>query len=144
MKVIITIEGEEVKNVEVLRDTEKIEDGILNTIGSIYSAWFDDTCAAWTKNPRYNKMFLEEQESFYNDLLKQRGHLFLNEVYEGLGIPKTKAGQMVGWIYNEQNPIGDNRVDFGLNHERATDFNYGQTRSVLLDFNVDGIIIDKI
>ena len=92
-------------------------------------------------------MFLKDQQRYANDLLKSKGHLFLNEVYDMLGIPRTKAGQVVGWIYDEKHPVGDNFVDFGIYdiyNERARDFVNGYERTILLDFNVDGNILDMI
>lgn len=112
---------------------------------SDYARFFDEYCNGWEKDPEYNLMFLRTQQSYANDLLKSRGHLFLNEVYDMLGIPRTKAGQVVGWVYNEDNPVGDNFVDFGIydiNRETNRDFVNGYERSILLDFNVDGNIWD--
>lgn len=112
---------------------------------SIYARFFDDGCIGWDKDAEFNLMFLKHQQNYANDLLKSKGHLFLNEVYDMLGIPRTKAGQVVGWIYDEENPIGDNFVDFGLydiNNEKARDFVNGYERTILLDFNVDGNIWD--
>ena len=114
---------------------------------SEYSRFFDDGCAGWTKDPEYNFMFLKNQERYANDLLKSKGHLFLNEVYDMLGIPRTKAGQVVGWIYDEKNPVGDNFVDFGIldmRKPKCRDFVNGYERSILLDFNVDGNIWDMM
>ena len=114
---------------------------------STYARFFDDGCTGWTKDPEYNLMFLKNQQRYANDLLKSRGHLFLNEVYDMLGIPRTKAGQVVGWIYDEEYPNGDNFVDFGiydLYNEKARDFVNGYERTILLDFNVDGDIMDLI
>lgn len=114
---------------------------------SDYARFFDEYCNGWEKDPEYNLMFLRTQQSYANDLLKSRGHLFLNEVYDMLGIPRTKAGQVVGWVYNEDNPVGDNFVDFGIydiNRETNRDFVNGYERSILLDFNVDGNIWDLI
>lgn len=112
--------------------------------GSQYARFFDETCTGWTKDPEYNLTFLINQQRYANDLLKSRGHLFLNEVYDMLGLPRSKAGQVVGWIYDEKNPIGDNYVDFGIHdvhNERKRAFVNGYERSILLDFNVDGNII---
>lgn len=111
-----------------------------NTI-SDYSRIFDECCASWSKSPEHNLVFLKQQQNYANDLLKSRGHLFLNEVYDMLGFPRTQAGQIVGWVYDEKNPIGDNFVDFGiynLDSERSRAFVNGYERSILLDFNVDG------
>lgn len=114
---------------------------------SEYARFFDEACTGWDKNPEYNLMFLRNQQRYANDLLIARGHLFLNEVYDMLGIPRTTAGQVVGWIYNKDNPVGDNFVDFGIydvSKEAARNFVNGYERTILLDFNVDGTMWDKI
>lgn len=112
-----------------------------NTI-SDYSRIFDECNPSWSKSPEHNLVFLKQQQNYANDLLKSRGHLFLNEVYDMLGFPRTQAGQIVGWVYDDDvNPVGDNFVDFGiynLDSERARAFVNGYERSILLDFNVDG------
>ena len=90
-------------------------------------------------------MFLRHTQDYFNDLLRSRGSVVLNEVYDYLGIPRTKAGAVVGWIYDEKNPKGDNYIDFGIYniHDRAArDFVNGYERSIWLDFNVDGYILD--
>ena len=112
---------------------------------SDYARFFDESCPNWEKNAEYNLMFLRAQQNYANDLLKANGHLFLNDVYKMLGIPESKAGQVVGWVYDEENPVGDNYVDFGIydtNRPEVRDFVNGYERVILLDFNVDGNIWD--
>ena len=112
---------------------------------SDYARFFDDGCIGWTKDPEHNLTFLKMQQNYANDKLKSKGYLFLNDVYGMLGIPKTKAGQIVGWLYDEKNPTGDNFVDFGLydaNRPVVRDFVNGYERTILLDFNVDGDILN--
>lgn len=112
---------------------------------SDYARFFDDGCTGWCKNPEYNLVFLKQQQNWANDRLKADGYLFLNDVYAMLGIPKTQAGQVVGWVYDENNPVGDNFVDFGiydLYNERKRAFVNGYERTILLDFNVDGNILE--
>lgn len=114
---------------------------------SQYSKVFDNGCKGWEKDSDYNRMYLTNVQSYLNEKLRAEGHLFLNEVYDELGIPRTKAGQMVGWIYDEKNPTGDNYVDFGLDNihiEQVRDFINGYENVIILDFNVDGIIYDLI
>lgn len=96
----------------------------------------------WEPNNEYNIMFIKAQESYANDLLKAKKRLFLNDVYEMLGLPQTKAGQVVGWVYDKDNPVGDNYVDFGLYTDNLSysDFVNGLDPAILLDFNVDGNI----
>lgn len=150
----IEIDGREVVN-------QKIEE-TTNTESKSYSQYarfFDETNPNWNKNsglrdkdgPAMNLFFLMRMQDYANELLKSRysedevGYLYLNEVYEMLGIPTTVEGQIVGWIYSDHNPIGDNYVDFGIyNIDQNAEFVNGFKNSVLLDFNVDGVIIDKI
>lgn len=114
---------------------------------SDYAKFFDDGCTGWSKDPEFNLMFLKDQQRYANDLLKSKGHLFLNEVYDMLGIQRTQAGQIVGWIYDEKHPVGDNYVDFGIYNvynEANRNFVNGYERTILLDFNVDGDILNMI
>lgn len=147
------IKAKDVEEVKVNEETgkEEITKQTVNVADpnaySDYARFFDDGCTGWTKDPEYNLMFLKDQQRYANDRLKTKGSLFLNEVYDMLGIPRTKAGACVGWIFDEKNPVGDNFVDFGIYDMysgRARDFVNGYERTILLDFNVDGNILDLI
>lgn len=139
---------------EVVKNEDGTETIVKKTVDVVdpnsisdYARFFDDGCNGWTKDPEYNLMFLKDQQRYANDLLQARGHLFLNEVYDLLGIPRCKAGQVVGWVYDEKHPIGDNFVDFGIydpHNGAGRDFVNGYERTILLDFNVDGNIMDLI
>ena len=141
-KEIVTVdeEGNEVK------ETVKVMEGADNpTTYSDYARFFDESCPAWQNDPEYNLTFLRAQQQYANDLLKAQGRLFLNDVYKMLGIDITKAGQVVGWVYDPDCPVGDNFVDFGIydmSKERVRAFVNGYEPNILLDFNVDGNIWD--
>ena len=125
------------KTVDII-DINDIED---------YSRLFYEGNPGWDPDPRFTMMFLKEQQRYANKLLKKRGYLFLNEVYKMLGFSIIPEGQYIGWIYDEENPIGDNRVDFGLLDTEDIDtirFFNGDERAVLLKFNHDGNILDKM
>lgn len=112
---------------------------------SIYAKWFDEASPYWRKDALLNREFLICQQNYANDLLRSRGHLFLNDVYRMLGLPDTKAGAVVGWVQGPGHR--DTYVDFGLykaQHPGVVDFMEGWERSVMLDFNVDGVIYDLI
>ena len=114
---------------------------------SDYARFFDEASSYWEKDSEYNLMFLRAQQQYANDKLRANGRLFLNEVYDMLDIPRTKAGQVVGWIYDDKNPTGDNYVDFGIyNTNRAVtrELMNGYERVILLDFNVDGNVWDNM
>lgn len=144
------IKAEEITKVDEngneVTETVKIMDGTDDPNSySDYARFFDESCAAWQNDAEYNLTFLKAQQQYANDLLKARGRLFLNEVYRMLGIDETKAGQVVGWVYNPDNPTGDNFVDFGIynmQRERVRAFVNGYEPNILLDFNVDGVIWD--
>lgn len=133
------------KEKKVKTTVEVLNDGVDGY--SDYARFFDESCRPWEKDPEFNLTFLRAQERYANDLLVSRGHLFLNEVYDMLDIPRTKAGQIVGWTYDAKNPVGDNYVDFGIydiSKQEKRDFVNGYERSILLDFNVDGPIYNLI
>lgn len=147
--ITIKIDGDEVNVTTEKKEVEKVvekQDSNTSKGVSQYARWFDDGCPGWTKNPEYNLVFLKYQQDYANSKLKAQGYLFLNDVYDMLDIPRTNTGQVVGWIYDAENPIGDNFVDFGLNRDdvQCKDFVNGYRRDVLLDFNVDGTILDLI
>lgn len=111
---------------------------------SIYSKFFDELSGRWHKNAEYNLTFLRAQENFFNDLLRAKGYVFLNEVYQALDIPETQVGNHVGWTINGD---GDGYIDFGIydfNSEEARAFVNGYERSIHLDFNVDGVILNAV
>lgn len=109
---------------------------------SPYSFLFDEYSKMWRKGDGDNRDFLMVAEQYFNDLLRVRGHVFLNEILNHLGIDPVPAGQIVGWRWNSE--VGDNHIDFGLYEVWNADFLRGWERSVMLDFNVDGSILEAI
>lgn len=137
-KVEEKITDENGKEKKVKKDIQVVDDP---STYSDYARFFDASSSHWEKNPEYNLMFLKQIQNWANDKLRLEKRLFLNDVYEMLGIPKSKAGQVVGWVYDEENPVGDNFVDFGIydvNRAVVRDFVNGYEPVILLDFNVDG------
>lgn len=110
---------------------------------SVYARFFDQLSPRWSAEPEYNAYFLKCQQNYFNDILNSKGHVFLNEVYDNLGIPRSQAGCVVGWLRGN----GDNYIDFGIfngDNDRVRDFVNGREAAILLDFNVDGPIFNKI
>lgn len=108
---------------------------------SEFSRFFDASSPYWEKDSEYNRMFLEETQKFFNKALRHKGIIFLNEVYEKLGFEPTKAGQVVGWVYDDRIPPDEYQIDFGIYNgksENVRRFINGYEAVVLLDFNVDG------
>ena len=153
-KVIVGEDGKEKKVKETINVVEK--DSL-----SDYSFFFEESNPYWEKDGNYNRMFLLAQQQYANDLLRSKGYLFLNDVLKELGIQGTpeqvKMGQIVGWVYDPNSQKGDNYVDFGLYEGYRRDDiafvkdstvgdrlpgNERYERVVILDFNVDGNILD--
>lgn len=107
---------------------------------SDYAVYFDSKSRNYETNPDYNRMFLRAQQAFANDKLQTRGHLFLNEVLDDLDLPRTPAGQIVGWT--KDGP--DGYVNFRIVEvERETEDGRHEP-ALLLDFNVEGNIWEKM
>lgn len=141
-----------VKSSEV-KETTLDEDGKKKTVkktittvdeGKVFEGYqrcFDCHNPFWDKDMAYNWMFLRFRQNYFNDKLRADKYVFLNDVLEELGFPKTRAGQEVGWVYDPDNPNCDNYIDFGA-FEAVMSEN-GGNRVILLDFNVDGSVINR-
>lgn len=111
---------------------------------SPYARFFDESSYNHSKTAEHNLFFLRSQERWANDRLRARGFLFLNEVYEALGLEHSQIGQLVGWKADAaEKGTGDGFVTFGLyaiGDESSRAFINLIEHTVLLDFNVDGPI----
>lgn len=136
------------KEIEVVETDENgettVEKKVVDTVvgvGDPYSRFFDASSKYFEKNPELNMFFLTDKEEYANKLLRIKKRLFLNEVYEMLGFDPSKAGQVIGWVWDEDYENGEKRIDFGIfdvHNEAKRDFVNGHEQVVLLNFNVDG------
>lgn len=111
------------------------------TKAPMYVYLFDKHSGVWTGDKERDRFFLMSQQDYMNEVLKHRRIVFLNEVLDILGLPRTKRGQVVGWTYDEHNPTGDNYIDFGFGDVCQRK---GVNGAIVLNFNVDGDILDKL
>lgn len=111
---------------------------------SPYAIYFDETCKAYETDRNYNLMTLKVAQQIANDKLIAEKFLFLNDIYESLGKPRTKEGQIVGWVYRPGNPVGDNYVDFRVSEQNREMPDGSIKKYFVLDFNVDGNVLDLI
>lgn len=137
-------------NPKVKKETRNVIDDFNPNQHSEFARLFDELSTEYEKDSEYNKHFLLCQQNLANQKLKTKGYLFLNEVYEALGLLPSRAGQAVGWVYEADNVKGDNYVDFGIfdvypgDRSGKSAFINGAERAILLDFNVDGNILDRV
>lgn len=110
--------------------------------------FFDETNVNWTKDPQSNYLFLKGVQQHMNNMLQIRGHVFLNDVLDSLRMPRCREGAITGWLWHRDGGgEGDNYIDFGFMTSTdpiAVAFRNGFERSVRLNFNIDGVIFDKI
>ena len=90
----------------------------------------------WNGKHEHNLFFVTRFQNIFNDKLQAHGHVFLNEVLDALGIERTKAGAVTGWVWKAGS--GDDFIDFGIKDWQESN------GYILLDFNVDGVILDLI
>jgi hypothetical protein len=116
---------------------------------SIYARYYDEGNKHWSPHPQDNKVFLQSQQAWLNNKLTANGYVMLNDVYDCLGMERSTAGAVVGWVKDSR--VGDGYIDFGLGDMSdpvIRDFMYNRDNTgILLDFNVDGPVfelIDKI
>lgn len=134
--------GIEVKTVKSLKTSVLEQQGY-----SPYAVLFDETNQNWDPRPNQNQFFLRSRQNWANDLLSKHGKLYLNDVFDLLGFERTDAGQVVGWVSNPENNEGDGLIDFGMVDGTLFDVKawiteYGHKDGIILDFNVDGIVLD--
>jgi hypothetical protein len=112
-----------------------------------YAAFFGPGNPNWNPTPEFNIVFLRAQQNYWNDQLSVKGYVMLNDVYDALGLERTSAGAVVGWVYGSDLP-GDNYVDFGCwgdeSMDKFHDFMVGREQNLLLDFNVAGTVYELI
>jgi hypothetical protein len=113
---------------------------------SQYARLFESTNQNWSPLPEYNVMFLRGVQNQAGDRLRAKGHLFLNDVYDDLGMDRTPDGAVTGWIWGSAGK--DQFVDFGIFDDsslsRFHDYVTGREGAIWLDFNVDGLIWNLI
>ena len=125
---------------------EKTVKDIVKTQAKKYSPYEFDWNAQtapgnWEANSDYNLMFLKGIQNYANDLLHSRGHVFLNEVLDGIGLQRTQEGQSLGWCMG----LGDDFVDFGLEEYFTDEYSDasqdGYLKNIHLNMNCDGNIL---
>jgi len=125
-------------------EDEKPTEGYAVEAGrySPYARFFDEGSVNFQKQAEMNRLFIQCNQNFANNLLNSRGHVFLNEVYDMLGLERSSAGAVVGWVRNSDR--GDGYIDFAPFEAKNNLFINEVEPRILLDFNVDGVIYDLI
>lgn len=107
----------------------------IENVKSIYARKFDKSSPMWEEDARFNEHFLKSAELYFNDVLKNRGYVFLRDIYEKIGIPIDSKSIVVGWFYDLEKAFVDNYVSIEIEQ-------IGDSPDFILDFNVDGSIVN--
>lgn len=135
-----TIVDEKGKEKQVKKTVEVADPNVTND----YIKYFTRSNPYWDDTPDYVELFLRSQQNYANDRLKVDKVLTLNDVYDSLGFQKTKAGMVVGWVFDENNEDGDNFIEFNVRKVYIPN-EYGEEElAYAIDFNVDGNIYNKM
>lgn len=129
------------------RKVKKEIDVVDDVIGNPFMKFFDEANPNFSKNPTTNLYWLKKHEEWFNDRLRAEGYLFLNDVLYDLGFNRCSEGSVYGWLYDPDNPGAHNNVSLGIKDIRRKTIQNsinGYEPVILLDFNVDGVIYDKI
>lgn len=135
-----TVVDEKGKEKQVKKTVEVADPNVTND----YIKYFTRSNPYWDDTPDYVELFLRSQQNYANDRLKVDKVLTLNDVYDSLGFQKTKAGMVVGWVFDENNEDGDNFIEFNVRKVYIPN-EYGEEElAYAIDFNVDGNIYNKM
>ena len=135
-----TVVDEKGKEKQVKKTVEVADPNVTND----YIKYFTRSNPYWDDTPDYVELFLRSQQNYANDRLKVDKVLTLNDVYDSLGFQKTKAGMVVGWVFDENNEDGDNFIEFNVRKVYIPN-EYGEDElAYAIDFNVDGNIYNKM
>lgn len=100
---------------------------------------FDERSDYWEPEPDFPMYFIKLRQQLLTNQLVASGNLFLNEVFDALGLPRTEEGAVTGWVMGE----GDEYVDLRPRVIKVKD-GIGYHSTIVLDPNHDGVIIDKL
>ena len=114
---------------------------------SLYSRFFDEANQNFINVEGTPEFFIEGQERYLNDLLRSKKIVYLNDAYQELGFKPSKAGAIVGWVYDKDGKEGDNYIRIRKKWVNVPVENTmtGETvydKRLIVDFNVDGPILD--
>ena len=155
-EIVETVEDENGKTKKSKKKAALIDPNEVTCDEYSYVRIFDDTNPRWNECMEYNKTFLRSQQWVFNEMLMANGHVILNDVLYATGFRKTKAGHRTGWVYNSDDPTADNYIDFRITEikvpitvsveedGKVSEEIIGYKDALMLNFNVDGSILDKI
>lgn len=107
------------------------------TDGDFLRPWMEEPNVEWTRDPTSNFLMLRGLQTMMNHRLEVYGHVFLQDVRDKLGLPRTPEAVVTGWIKDGD---GDGYIDFGIltsNDPNTIAFLNGEVNSIQLEFNVD-------
>lgn len=140
--------AEEILSSDNKSDAAYVSDAVVNSLKALspYARIIaEESSTCWDPNEDYTSQNLAAVQLWANRRLERKGHLFLNEVFDQLGLSRTREGAVVGWLKNGE---GDNYVSFGdfdASIYRVPSDDYTRVDSnFIVDFNVDGVIWDRI
>lgn len=95
---------------------------------------FDHHNPNWVPTKEHNLFFVKAHQNLFNDLLRARGHVLLNDVLDAMGFPRTLEGSIVGWALSFH---GHAYIEFTITSDDLSE-------ALDIQFNIQGPIIDQM
>ena len=111
----VTVETED-ENGKKKKETITVADPDISTVGRYFTRKNDN----WSDSEAFLNNFFSMQACYLTDLLRARGFVLLNDIYDCLGFDKdTEAGIVVGKVYNRDSD--DNRIEITWHKTKLPD-----------------------
>lgn len=144
-------EREENRKIEEENKGKKIRKKAPKTAyQDIYCGIFDNYSDRWQRYWTAEQVleYLKFKQNQLNDMLRIRKHVFVNEVYDMLGLERTSAGSVNGWILTRTNP--ESHISLGIDEMPADELrsilstHRNEDIRVKIRLNPDGLIYNLI
>lgn len=118
--------------------------------GNMFTAVFHEGNLGFERDALHNKFVIDSTVQMLNQRLQSRyrkGHpgiMSYNEARKAFGFRPVPHGQIWGWVYDEENPVGDNYISVGMLEDidsAKANFINGEEYAVVLNFNCDSNIL---
>lgn len=70
-----------------------------------YKMLFDVRSPYWNKDEEFRFMFVRQQDHYFNELLRARGYVYLNQIHESFGVKWNPKNENLCFTNDECNSL---------------------------------------
>lgn len=82
---------------------------------------FDESSMYWMGDSEYNEVFIGKAEKEINDFIENKGYIYLNQIYEHLGLP---------WDPEKENILFKKPLEFNNEARSSVSINFKEVKDV--------------